>query len=282
LFAEAKKLAKDGDWPGACVALEKSYAIRAALPTKYRLAECYEHVGRVASARKTYLEVAAMAGESGETDKQHEAQAYATKLAARVPKLTISVQSPQPGLVVTRNDVVIPPKELGVATEVDPGSYSIRARAPGHQGFAKSVTLAEGAAEVIAIPMLAADEAPPPTPSDESSPTPVLRTVGLITAGVGVGTLAVGGYFFFSARARYAESDAHCPRDLCDAEGIADADAGRSRMRTATWLLTGGALLVGTGVTLALLWPSAPKAHDTGATVAITVGPFGAWATGHF
>lgn len=50
LFTEALKLMKSGAHAEACPKLEKSQELDPGMGTQFRLAECYEGVGRIASA----------------------------------------------------------------------------------------------------------------------------------------------------------------------------------------------------------------------------------------
>lgn len=279
-FADAKQLATQGKWAEACVRLEKSSALRPRMSTTYRLAECYEHVGRLASAWRKYLEASDAAGTMGETAKQQEALGYAKKLDARVPKLTIVVKAPTPGMVVRRDNVVVADAELGVAVPLDPGPHRVEASAIGHQPFAKSVTLAEGETSTVDVPALTAD-GPEPRPPGDPAPTKKssVGTIGLITGGVGAVTLTIGTVLAFSARARYAEGDARCPGGLCDREGLQASEDGRTRARTATWVLATGGVLLGAGLTLFL---TAPSAKESVPSVALSISPMGAFAVGRF
>src|SRR5580698_3214939 len=66
LFDDGVRLFKAGDFPAACSKLGASYHLFAGIGTRGKLAECYEKVGRTASAWAMYREVAALAGKPGD------------------------------------------------------------------------------------------------------------------------------------------------------------------------------------------------------------------------
>ena len=52
LFQEARVLVERGDYAAACPKLEASQKLEPAVGTQFNLADCYEHVGRTASAHE--------------------------------------------------------------------------------------------------------------------------------------------------------------------------------------------------------------------------------------
>jgi hypothetical protein len=283
LYGEAKELATQGKWPEACAKLEKSSAVRARMTTTYRLAECYEHVGRLIDSQRKYEEAAKAADAAGELGKRDEAIAWAKKLEGRIGQITVNAAEHPAGLVVELDGVAVAD---GKPNKVDPGEHRVRATAPGRKPFAKTLTVADSARLTIDVPALESDAptapetpvAPPPT-TQPSSSSP-LRTVGLVAGGVGIATLVVGTFVGLSAKSRYAEGDDHCPGGLCDREGLAASESGRSRAQTATILLVGGGVLVGAGVTLFLVSPSSSERPSP--SVALSLSPSGAFAVGRF
>ena len=63
---EGRKLATDGKFAEACPKFEQSLAIDSGLGTKFNLADCWEHLGRLASAKSMFDDVANHAHESGQ------------------------------------------------------------------------------------------------------------------------------------------------------------------------------------------------------------------------
>src|SRR4051794_15794728 len=58
LFSDGKRLVQERNFAAACPKFEESQKLDPGLGTLYRLADCYEHVGRTASAWAAFLEVA--------------------------------------------------------------------------------------------------------------------------------------------------------------------------------------------------------------------------------
>src|SRR5947208_8874106 len=65
LYDEAIELLDRGDYTQACPKLEQSDQLDPALGTRFNLAECYEHEGKLASALIRFRQVAIVARESG-------------------------------------------------------------------------------------------------------------------------------------------------------------------------------------------------------------------------
>src|SRR4051812_44001967 len=66
LFSDGKRLAQEGNYAAACPKFEESQKLDPGMGTLYRLADCYEHVGRTASAWAAFVEVAGSAKTSGQ------------------------------------------------------------------------------------------------------------------------------------------------------------------------------------------------------------------------
>src|SRR5262245_59523757 len=64
LFLEARELVKSGDFAKACPKFEASLKLKAGVGTKFNLADCWEKIGRTASARELFLRVAEAAREA--------------------------------------------------------------------------------------------------------------------------------------------------------------------------------------------------------------------------
>src|SRR4051794_17555175 len=65
LFDDAMQLVKKGKATEACPKLEESQRLDPAMATQFRLAECYQQTGRIASAWSVFIEVADSAKQAG-------------------------------------------------------------------------------------------------------------------------------------------------------------------------------------------------------------------------
>lgn len=278
LFDRGLALMRQGDFEHACVQLEQSEAIERGIGTMLYLAECYEKLGRTASAWAMFREAASAARAENQLDRARAGIARAERLEPLLSKLTISAHDGRetPGLVIKRNGQVVPHAALGVPVPSDPGPQRIEASAPGRVPW--SVTLAlppNGAGLAVDVPVLAVDsESARPSASatratvgepasqahapvssvasvraaSETDTTPTWqRPVGLALGGAGLVAMGVGAFFGVRALDQNGDLEAACPRTTCatrhshlqdDAETSAD-------LSTAFWI--GGAALLGAG-----------------------------------
>ena len=274
LFNEARELGKAGKWTEACPKFEASFKQDPALGTRLNLANCYERIGRLASAWGTYRDAATFAQKAGDAKRADYAQKQALLLEPRLPKLTITAPSTQPtGFAVTRDGAAVSTAELGLALYVDPGAHEVAASAPGFVSFSQKITLVEGKADAIVIPDLVAkpEEQTPvatpvvTTPVVEDAPvSPTRKYIGLGVGGAGL--VAVGVGLVFGKMAMSANDDAE---ELCGAElqcSAANFDAGkkliddgRTKGTISTVMVVAGGAAVVAGV---VIFITAPRATE--------------------
>jgi hypothetical protein len=304
LFKEARELASQGDFRAACPKFEQSLALEAGLGTQFNLADCWEHIGRTASAQALFLGAAASAKAAGQTDREQVLRDRAAALDPRIARLVIEVSDPNPKLVVKRGDLPLDTDAYGKAKAVDPGSYQITAKAPGKKTWQKQVEVAPGASVItVEVPVLepeakveVAAAALPAKPAPEPLKAPPAKeqhASGPNWALLGLGTAAVGGLALGTVMAvKYsnANSDAKatCPSNQnCTPQEIAYHDQRVEDAKAArTWSIVGfGVGAVGVGAAAALLF--LPKNNDKEkAWIATPViannGTFGANLSGSF
>ena len=117
LFESGVQLMKAGRFSEACPKLETSQRVDPAVGTLLYLAECYEKLGRTASAWATFREAESLARGSNQADRARTAQARAQKLEPELSYLTVNVaaEAKVEGLVVRRGGAVVLPDLYGVA-----------------------------------------------------------------------------------------------------------------------------------------------------------------------
>jgi serine/threonine-protein kinase len=222
LFDEAKAHATQGNWAEACPKLAQSNQLEPRPTTLFHLGECYEHVGKLASAWSAYLGAASGATAAGQTKRADFARDRAKKIENAVPFIVVTVH--QPNAVVLRDGERLEEAKWGSKLPVDPGEHVVAADAPGRQGFTARVVVQPGSTTVITVPPLPPvgistapiDGSPPPlaappppseTPkASESRGNPALRRLGIALAGVGVASLGVGTGLVISGK----DSEGHC------------------------------------------------------------------------
>ena len=222
LFDHAKALMREGKYPEACGALEESQRIESRSGTALNLADCYEHLGRLASAWSTFVESATLARSAGDKERESGARERAARLAPRLSHLVIEVPFARstPGLEITRDDQLVGSAQWGLPLPADSGPHLISATAPGRKRWEAQVISQNDASSVsVAVPDLEASTAPepvvalalappiavavpasaaaasartPPAPTGEGAPNRTRMNSGVITAGVVTGVFVAG------------------------------------------------------------------------------------------
>ncbi|MBI4955560.1 MAG: hypothetical protein HY908_26305 [Myxococcales bacterium] len=291
LFEEAGKLMKAGDDAKACPLLEEAARLAPGIGILFRLAECYEHTGRTASAWTRYGEVVTQARAAKNDRQETTARDRVAALTPRLTRLRIEVPADVrvAGLEVLRDGEVVGSGAWAVDLPVNPGEHVVAARAPGHADFETKVeTEGEGKVARVVIPKLppGSGTSKPPAPDHGTRPAPVPAPVpdpepadgggagaGLplgitavvlgaagMGAGVGLGLLARG-------NARSAACDAD---DVCTSEGLDTRARAVALGNGATGIFFVGAAFALIGVVVAATSPASEAtegdATDTGVT----------------
>ena len=181
LYDEAKRLTSSGHYAEACPKFEQSQRLDPGLGTQFHLADCWQHVGRTASAWALFREVASGARASGQTARERVAKDRADALEPFLSKLQIAPgnASTITGLVIQRDGTEVPREAWGSPVPVDPGKHEVSASAPERQAWQSSVEVeGQGKVVTIEVPLLAsvaiaAAPAPVPTPAQAAQPAPV-------------------------------------------------------------------------------------------------------------
>jgi serine/threonine-protein kinase len=284
LFDHGLELMRQGDFEHACVQLEQSENIERGIGTMLYLAECYEKLGKTASAWAMFREAASAARAENQFDRARVGASRAERLEPALSKLTIQASETPPGLVVKRNGQVLPSAAFGVALPSDPGIQRIEAEAPGRSPWSVTANLpANGAGVTVTVPALAAaadvtdvTRAPvlavqAPLPAATASeplrtPPPVVSTahaswqrpLGFVLGGAGVVALGVGAAFWARAISQNSDLEAACPdpRTVCASTNRHLQDRAQSSADVSTGLFIGGAVLLGAGLVVLLTAPS--------------------------
>ncbi|MBI4705240.1 MAG: hypothetical protein HY744_29380 [Deltaproteobacteria bacterium] len=223
LFKLGRDLMDEGKLDEACPKFAESFKADPSVGAKLNLARCYEMQGKTASAWVEYSEAAALARDEGDAKRAAAAKELASKLEAKLSRLTITVAEPVPGLSVTRDGAEIGAPSYGVAIPVDPGEHAVRAAAPGHRPWSTLVTVGPDAdRRTVAVPTLEKGEgeepAGKPAPAGPAAGERVLgvKTVlGVVLTGVGVAGVGVGTVFGVMAIGNEKDLRTLCPGSVC-------------------------------------------------------------------
>lgn len=263
LFNEALALLENEQPAEACPKLEASQRLDPGVGTLLYLADCYQQVGRTASAWATFREAAYMAKDRKD-EREPVAVESAKALEPSLSYLTLEVTPPASGtLEIKRDGKLIPDAVWNTAIPVDPGPHTVEVSAAGKKPWSTTVTIAAGPRhESVVVPALEDAPLPPPVPLSappaEKQAEPGLgtqQTVGWALLGVGSAGLITGGVLALLARGNDSDADAECRPDrrgLCNPAGV---ELGQSAQTKATWsgISAGvGLAALGAGVTLLL------------------------------
>jgi hypothetical protein len=282
LFNAGRALLKAGRAEEACPKLEESQRLDPGIGTQYNLADCYERVGKLASAQTLFLQVADSARNSGQTQREQIARQRAAELEAKVSKLVIVVPALQDAdLHVERDGEELGRSEWNVAVPVDPGLHRVRASGPGLENWATDVHVApDGSVHEVSVVI---NEA-------RSFLDPLHRKIGLGAGVAGMAGVVVGTVFGVRAIAKKNEaSRAGCDGRECDSpESGKIRDQARSAGNVATVGMAIGASGLAAAAVLFWVVPETGSEGDGGRAASLRVAPAvfarggGLWLHGGF
>jgi len=273
LFEQGRALIGEGQIPQACQKFAESQRLDPSGGTLLNLARCHEQEGRLASAWSEFQAAEIVARDGGRPDRETEAAYHISALEPRLSRLSIVVPAAADvtGLVVERDGRELGRGAWSTAIPIDGGEHVVRASAPGRQPFLATVVIGkELDQKTIEVPILATPPVPmtlplasaaspaaappmatPPPLAEAETFTPArLRWLGIGSAALGVVAWAAGGYALATALDAKHAAAANCWVDGCDEVGLRKQSQAVSRGNLATAFGIGGAVLVGTGVTL--------------------------------
>jgi hypothetical protein len=254
LFAEGRKLMDAGKYAEACKKLEGSQKLDPGAGTLINLAACYEQNGQTASAWATYKE-AAIASQARHPDWTAQANARVLDLEPKLARLTITIEKPTPGIVVTRDGATIESSAFGVAIPVDPGAHAIEASAPGHATFHQDIKIAAKDSQSVAIPELQVGESTP-TPTKSGSGQRIVGGTMMAVGGVGLVVGAIMGVVALGKKSD-ASNPNNCTPDFktCSPVGKGLVDDAKSAGLVSTVAFIAGGVLAAGGLVLFIVAP---------------------------
>jgi hypothetical protein len=302
LFNAAKALTDAGQYADACAKFAESKRLAPGLGVTLYLADCYERIGRTASAWTEFRSAEGLARQRN--DKRADvARGRAQALEAKLDRLTITIAPtvPQAGLQLLRDGIPVAQEELGLPVPVDPGEHAVVVSSPGHKPKtfmakvgpeSQSATVhIDSIEETAPAPSAVVTSTPPPAapagsapastraptstpspesmpPSGSSDPAATRRWIGLGLGGLGIVGVGVGAVFGIVAKSKLDQSN----NGPCDATDHC-SDAGLSLRKDAQGAATAsnigcvaGGVLLAAGVVLYVTAPRGPT--STGVVVA--------------
>jgi tetratricopeptide (TPR) repeat protein len=273
LFLEGRKLADGGNWPEACEKFAASQRASPGAGTLLNLGDCYEHLGKTASAWVSFRNSLELAERAGRPDRAAQAKERIAIVEPKLARLKVTAKKRVAGLTLKRDGQAIGAGALDVAIPVDPGDHVVEAAAPGVETWKTSVTLVAGETTEVEVPVLAERDA-----GASSGDGPPLRPIGYAVGSAGVIGVVVGTVFALSARSKWDEAQRdHCRGTVCDRVGGALASDAKSSGNVATVAFVLGGVALAAGATLIVLGaPSDPR------SARLRVGPGSALVEGTF
>jgi hypothetical protein len=261
LFEDGRRLMTSGDHAAACAKFEESNRLDPSAGTLLNLGKCYEALGRVASAWASYERAKVVGRAKGQTRHVEAAERFAAEIEPHVPKLAITTARELPGLRVYRGETEIAPAARATPIALDPGSYEVRAEAPGHEPWKRTVQVERDAKVTVEVPALVAVAVPPPKPPAPTSPPssePRMELViaGAVVGGVGLVGLAVGaglGAATLNDADEARADDDLCPDGRCTEAGWAHIQEAETKATASTALVVTGSVLFAGGAALGVL-----------------------------
>jgi hypothetical protein len=312
LFNEGIALVNTGRVAEACAKFEGSQTLDPTLGTELRLADCYQRLGKTASAWALFKECQSIARQRGERGREDLARERVEALAPRLSYLVIESDEPQlPGLSIRREGRPLPIASLGAKIPIDPGAQRIEVTATDRVEWTTTVNVPAAPGEWrVRIPRLkserdqsleeeraalaALDVAPlaqgrAPAGAlrlehaPRSEPPHTQRTIGIVTTIAGlVGVSTGAGLAWYAKRQNdRSRSNRYCPED--DQSGCTEAGLElRSRASafakaSTVTLIASGAVLV-TGI---VVWSTAatPSSEHAGFRLRTGAAPSGLHAS---
>lgn len=289
LLEEARRLVDQRHYATACVKLERSHALDPAPTTLLTLADCYEKIGRTASAWSTFRETAAAARRMSDPERERVARERAKELQSSLSYLTVITWKGQ-DIGVARDGSPIDSALIGTAIPIDPGSHSIVASAPGKRSWSTTVDVREHSDRVtVSVPILAEEPAAggsidnsqltaASAPRTDDYPMPeasggggVQRAFAIVAAAIGVAGVATGTVFGLKAGSTMNEAKSQCaapgfkyPSHCSESSVRLSEEAVQSGQISTVGFIAGGAGVAA----FALLWLTAPSS-DSNLSVAL-------------
>ncbi len=296
LFNAAKALTDAGRFADACAKFSESKRLAPGLGVSMYLADCYEHIGRTASAWTEFRAAEGLA--RARNDKRADvAREHAQALEPKLERLTIEIAPsvPRTGLTILRDGVPVANEELGLAVPVDPGDHAVIVSAPGHvqrtvnahlgpenpNATVKVDHLDDSTPAPVPTPV-PVPVAPSPAPQPAPSPAPdapagegdsgqTMRTLGIVGMGVGAAGLGLGAMFGLMAKSALDNSNSGpCnASDHCTPAGLSDRQDASNKATLSTVMFVAGGVVAAAGIVVFLAAP-----HGPSSTVgAVTVSP---------
>jgi hypothetical protein len=176
LFTAAKQLRDGGQVADACPMFAESKRLAPAVGVTLYLADCYERLGRTASAWDQFRDAERLANERGDEKRALVAHGRAQALESKLNRLIVATSpGSHDGWQVLVDGASLPVDRWNAALAVDPGDHVITVQAPGRplRSLSAHVDASNAAATVriddVAVAATAAAAATTPVPASSAA-----------------------------------------------------------------------------------------------------------------
>jgi serine/threonine-protein kinase len=292
LYELGHRLMDQGKYGDACPKLEASQDLDPGVGTLLLLGDCDEKLGKLASAWGAFQEASSLAKSRSDSERAGVADLRASALKPRLNYLTFDVPAAAAvdGFELRRAGKVVGKGAWGVSLPTDAGSYEVTATAPGRETWRSTINVPSDPSEPLVVPVPVLHEptraVAPASPADTSTPLPPAperasssssqKTIGLVTAGVGVAGGVVGGVLTYFAWKKNNDSKGpgHCETrpNECSPTGVSERNSAIKFANAASYVGIGAAVVFATGTVLYLTAPSGDhgKMADFGLSLSST------------
>jgi hypothetical protein len=284
LFEEGRTLARAGRCPEAIELFQASLKEATGVGSLLNLGDCYERMGKPATARGWFVRAQDVARERSDP-RATEAAERARALEPKISDLTVRIADPEEaGLAIALDGEPLDRARWNVAVPVDPGAHAVEATSLRRGKTSLRVVVPDGARHVdvvVPAPLPASPStASPPSATRSTEPPParigaapeaprephdgsLFRTLGWAAGGLGAGAVAAGSVFGVLSIVNHGSVLDRCPDyPTCPAASRSAVDDANSSAHAegtvATVSIAAGVALVAAGVVLVLTAPRGP------------------------
>jgi hypothetical protein len=291
------QLADAGNCKAAMEKLSRAEALYHAPTILGRLGECQVQVGQVVlgteNLNRVVREQLAPNAPKAFRDAQERARGVLNSALPKIARLTVSVEPAEAKPQVTVSGATIPAALIGAERPTDPGTHEVVVSAPGYLEQRRSVTLAEGGSQEIAVRLEKDPNAVVETPTQPSAVTgdtasPVAsdpavdagtkrsNTLAYVALGVGGAGLLLGGVTGVLALGKKSDLQG-CDGTRCPESQRDTLDSANSMATLSTVGFGVGIVGVGLGVVLLVTnsgSASAPASRALAKSGGVNLEPF--------
>lgn len=285
-FLRGKELYGQGKYDAALAEFTASVDVVASPNSRLYVARCFREMNKNVQAYNEFARTAAEARELAKGDSRYEKTAEAAEqdqkaLEPKIGLVDVSVKGATPETQLKVGGEPIAREAWGQPIAVNPGTNEVVAETPGRPAAKRSVTVAAGQKEAVAID--AASDAPPAvtaektekpvevsTPSDRSG----LRPYAYVAGGIGLAGLATFTVAGLLANGTYSDLEQDCGGEkACPPGHEDDISSGKTQQTIANVGLVVFVLGAAGAVTLWVL-SSPSKASSSASAKVVTRGTF--------